>query len=119
MAGAVPDLFDGHTGTVKDGDQKVRRRRVRLVVEVVVGFEFAVQLAGREHRQIRMTVQVSDAHAASVENQTVIEQRAVAIRCCLHFLEFFAKKAVARGPEFRLEFRRERHKLRRQFRHAS
>ena len=66
------------------------------------GSEPAAKLAGQQARQVRMTVQVAVAHATPVQNEAVVEQRAVAVLDRLHLLQEVAEQFDVVGVDLRL-----------------
>src|SRR4029450_6089220 len=85
LALAVPELLDRNAHLVRDREQQVRRR-ISLEGEVTAaGHEV---LSSDEHeRQVRVIVRVALAQPRTVQQQGVVEQRAVAIRRVPQLLE--------------------------------
>src|SRR2546425_1337480 len=76
---AVAELVHPDTHLVEDRDEKVRHRRLVRIREVTPGFEPASKLSGQQAGQIEMAVEIAIPHAAAIQNQTVIQERAVAV----------------------------------------
>src|SRR5436305_7973219 len=89
---AVAEAELVHLAVVLAGDrqQEVREGRFLLLLDVPVALDRPAEAARKQRRDVDARVLVALAHAAAVEDQRVIEQRAV---------------AVGRGLELREELR--------------
>src|SRR5262245_34039014 len=76
-ASAVAERLLLHTHLGEHGDEQVGHRRVVLVLQVPSALHLPSRAADDEVRQREMIVGVAVAHVAAVEEQRVIEQRAV------------------------------------------
>src|SRR5918994_124242 len=97
LAAAVAQLLDRDVHLVGNRQQQVR---------CGIALEHQVTPAGHElfstnqhERQVRMIVRVALAHPGAVEEDAVVEQRAIAVRCVPQLLEIRREKAYVIGVE--------------------
>src|ERR1043166_7958176 len=87
LACAITEPLRRDADLVEDRQEEICHRRIERVLQVAARRELTSKLSREKAVQIRMAMQVAVAHATAVENQRVIEQRAVTIRRRLQPLE--------------------------------
>src|SRR6516225_9010647 len=79
LASAVADLLGRHAQDIQERELQVRRRRVFWIDEMTAALEGAAATADDEGRERTVCVTVTVADARSVQNDQVVEQRAIAV----------------------------------------
>ena len=90
---AVTEMLFRASQLAQDRQQQVRHRRELLLPKVAVALKRAAGAPGQHDRQRIMVVRVAVAHAAAVEDQRVIQQRAVAVRQLCELVEEVREQA--------------------------
>ena len=90
---AVTDLFDTHAELLHDRQQDVGLWCVLLAPNMKIPLDRSPGVAGDDRRNPFVTVHIGIAHGASIENQRIIEQVAVAIAGALQLLEEIRQEA--------------------------
>ena len=78
---------------------KVGERRGLGVLNVAASFELARRAAGDQDRQVDMVVDVGVAHAAAIEQEHMVEQRAVAFGRGFELLEEISEERDVEGVD--------------------
>src|SRR5438132_8244315 len=76
---AVAERVDRDADLVEHRQDQVRHRRVIRILEMTAALVIAGRASDDEIRQREMVVLVAVAHVAAVEDERVIEERAVAV----------------------------------------
>src|SRR5262252_1387506 len=79
LASAVADLLGRHAQDIQERELQVRRRRVFWIDEMTAALEGAAATADDERRERTVCVTVTVADARSIQNDQVVEQRAIAV----------------------------------------
>src|SRR5438105_1155271 len=90
---AVAEMIRRHSGFLDHPDEQIRKRRRQRSLHVPVALKPPRGSPGNHSRKYIVTVNISVAHAAAVQNHRMIEQIAIAIR---------------RGPQLFEELREQR-----------
>ena len=79
LAGAVAEAVDVHADFVEEREVQIGERHGLVVADVSIAFHPACRAPGDEDRQVGVIVHVGVSNAATVEQQRVIQERAVAL----------------------------------------
>ena len=82
-----PSLSTVTSTFVEHRDAEIHERRVFRIPDVPAALQLTAGVAGEDDRQLERRVAIAVAHAGAVDEQRVIEQRAVAVGGVAHLLE--------------------------------
>src|SRR5262249_12223889 len=85
LARAVGERIQPHSGAIQDCQVQIGERLWLRVADVPAAL--ASGASRYEHRQIRVIVLVAIAHAAAIQVQRVIEERAISVGCRFELLQ--------------------------------
>src|SRR6266446_10494189 len=84
---AIANAFLRNPGLLQNGHQQIRHGRVLRILEVTTTLHSARCATSHKDRQWRVIMNVAVAHRATVKDQRMIEQTAVAVRRVLQTLQ--------------------------------
>src|SRR5437868_12352700 len=98
-AGADAEFVEIAIELVCQRDHEVRERRFLRGLDVTVALDLARSSADQERRNVQARMRVAFAHAASIQNERMVEQRPVAVRSVLQPFHEFGEQADVVGIE--------------------
>src|ERR1051325_9032839 len=87
FAVAVPKRIQMNSNTIEQGEVEVGQRRSLFVLYVPAALQSGCSAARDQDRQVLVIVKAGITHAAAIQVDRVIEERAVPIGSCLHSLQ--------------------------------
>src|ERR1017187_10389880 len=92
LAAAVGEGVEADSHLFEQREVEVGERRRLLLADVAPAPHLAGRAAGDEDRQVRMVVEVGVAHAAAVEVERMVQERAISLGRCLQLREELGKQ---------------------------
>ena len=77
---------------IEQGQMQVGQRRRLRVTDMSIALHTSGCATGYNHRQISVVVDIWISNAAAVEVERMVQQRAIAFRCVLQFLQKLSKE---------------------------